>query len=111
MERLTDAITFCLAKDIMPLYTVEKEGFKKLFHTFDQQYELPEGTSIFRRLQFHNCMIPPTLAKLTEKYLCIPASSSPSERVFSTAGCVVSKNRNCLKPDMVNKLVFLVKIL
>ena len=51
----------------------------------------------------------PTLADLAKKYLCIPASSSPSERVFSTAGCIVYMKHNCLKANKVGELVFLAK--
>ncbi|XP_038062483.1 E3 SUMO-protein ligase ZBED1-like [Patiria miniata] len=51
----------------------------------------------------------PLLAKLSRKYLCICATSSPSERLFSTAGHVVSPQRSLLKPDKVNMLVFLAK--
>lgn len=49
----------------------------------------------------------PRLSKLAQKYLCIPATSSPSERVFSTGGNVVTCQRSCLKPEMVDMLVFL----
>jgi len=38
----------------------------------------------------------PLISKLTEKQLCMCASSSPSERVFSLSGHVVSKKRNSL---------------
>lgn len=49
----------------------------------------------------------PRLGKLAKKYLCIPASSSASERAFSTGGNVVTCNRAVLKPDAVDRLVFL----
>ncbi|CAL9703630.1 unnamed protein product [Knipowitschia caucasica] len=51
----------------------------------------------------------PHLSKLARKYLCIPASSSPSERLFSTSGNVVTCQRTCLKPANVSMLVFLAK--
>ncbi|XP_057691298.1 E3 SUMO-protein ligase ZBED1-like [Corythoichthys intestinalis] len=51
----------------------------------------------------------PRLSKLACKYLCIPATSSPSERLFSASGNIVTCQRSCLKPEMVDKLVFLAK--
>ena len=51
----------------------------------------------------------PSVAKLARKYLAIPATSVPSERVFSAAGNIVTARRNCLSPDNVNMLVFLCK--
>ncbi|XDV17019.1 hypothetical protein PO909_016474 [Leuciscus waleckii] len=47
----------------------------------------------------------PRLSKLAKKYLCFPATSSPSERVFSTGGNVVTCQRSCLKPEMVDMMV------
>jgi len=49
----------------------------------------------------------PTLALADKRYLCIPATSAPSERVFSTAGYVVSDRRTCLDPDRVDAILFL----
>nr|XP_046263255.1 E3 SUMO-protein ligase ZBED1-like isoform X1 [Scatophagus argus] len=51
----------------------------------------------------------PTLWKLACKYLCIPASSVPCERIFSKAGELVSKKRSRLKPATVEKIIFLNK--
>ncbi|KAK6181734.1 hypothetical protein SNE40_009530 [Patella caerulea] len=47
----------------------------------------------------------PILCRLARKYLCIPATSSPSERLFNTSGQVVNCKRTCLKPHKVNMLV------
>lgn len=44
---------------------------------------------------------------LARKYLAIPATSTSSERVFSTAGNIVSNKRCNLHPENVDKLVFL----
>ncbi|KAL2092747.1 hypothetical protein ACEWY4_012545 [Coilia grayii] len=49
----------------------------------------------------------PRLTKLAKKYLCVPSSSSPSERAFSTGGNIVTCHRASLKPDNVDRLVFL----
>ena len=45
--------------------------------------------------------------KMARKYLDLPATSTPSERVFSIAGSIVNKKRACLLPENVNMLVFL----
>jgi hypothetical protein len=47
------------------------------------------------------------LSKLAMKYLSIPTTSAPSERVFSTAGLTIAKDRARLNPDRANELVFL----
>ena len=40
-QQLTDSITHCLAKDMLPIYTVEKPGFRKMLTHFDARYEIP----------------------------------------------------------------------
>ena len=49
----------------------------------------------------------PRLARLAQKYFCIPATSAPSERAFSIGGNIVTCHRSLLKPETVDKLVFL----
>ena len=49
----------------------------------------------------------PILAKLARKYLCLCATSVPSERVFSCGGNIVTDKTTCLKIERVDSLVFL----
>ena len=51
----------------------------------------------------------PVLALMAKKFLCICASSSASERTFSTSGNIVTSKRTCLKPAKINMLTFLSK--
>ncbi|XP_017559636.2 E3 SUMO-protein ligase ZBED1-like [Pygocentrus nattereri] len=51
----------------------------------------------------------PLIGKLAQKYMCICATSTSSERTFSTAGNIVTPERSCLKPHKVNMLVFLAR--
>lgn len=43
------------------------------------------------------------------KYLCIPATSTESERMFSKAGLIISDRRSCLKAKTVDMLLFINK--
>ena len=51
------------------------------------------------------------MAKLARKFLCIMGTSVPSERVFSTAGLVVTSKRSQLNPESVDEIIFLNKAL
>ena len=51
----------------------------------------------------------PHLSRLARKYLCLCATSVPSERIFSVAGEIVSDRRSALKPEKVDQLVFLAR--
>ena len=49
----------------------------------------------------------PVLSKVARKYLGIPASSVPCERLFSSAGRIISKQRALLKPDTAEMMIYL----
>lgn len=49
----------------------------------------------------------PNLCKIAHKYLCVVATSVPSEQLFSTAGNVFSVKCSALLPENVEKLIFL----
>jgi len=48
------------------------------------------------------------LSNIAEKYAIIPATSVPSERIFSKAGQILCARRNRL-PDNLDTLIFLSK--
>ncbi len=47
------------------------------------------------------------LSIAARKYLCVPASSAPSEIVFSLAGRIFTRDRNRLSPQRFEKILFL----
>lgn len=51
------------------------------------------------------------LSILASRLLCIPATSAPSERVFSAAGLTITKDRARLASDTANELIFLHEVL
>ena len=46
---------------------------------------------------------------MAKRFLCVPASSTPSERAFSISGHVAEQRRASMKADNVNMLVTLNK--
>ena len=52
----------------------------------------------------------PNIYSVARKYLSVPATSVPSERLFSKAGIIDSDKRSRLDPERLNKLVFLSSI-
>ncbi len=81
-QQLTDAVTYCIAKDMMSIYSIEKDGIHKLLHTFDSQYELP-GRKYFAQTAI------PTLYATTRKtvrkaILCAEFFSATTDMWSST---------------------------
>ncbi|XP_065673458.1 E3 SUMO-protein ligase ZBED1-like [Hydra vulgaris] len=49
----------------------------------------------------------PRLATIAKKYLSVPATTVPCERLFSTDGFIADKHRSSLLPDSLNMLLCL----
>ncbi|XP_062506066.1 E3 SUMO-protein ligase ZBED1-like [Corticium candelabrum] len=49
----------------------------------------------------------PAISKIAQRLLCIPATSTPAERLFSTAGNIISSKRANLDPHNASMLCFL----
>ena len=58
-KELTKAIALCLAKDMLPIYTVEKPGFKSMIHQFNPRYQLPG------RMHFNRVALPALASDVT----------------------------------------------
>ena len=49
----------------------------------------------------------PMLSTLAKRILCVPATSAPSERVFSVAGLTISKCHTSIQPQHASDIIFL----
>ena len=49
------------------------------------------------------------LSRVARSILCVPATSTVSERLFLTAGLTVTNLQSCLKPENVDVFAFLNK--
>ncbi len=58
---LTDAVVYYIAKDCLPLHSVEKAGFKRLLAAFDGRYEIPS------RNYFSRTALPELYTEIREK--------------------------------------------
>jgi len=75
----------------------------------DMFFSLPRVPRDMDPLQWwkDNKTIFPIMAKVARKYLAPPPSSVDSERLFSTAGDIISDCRNRLPPEKAEQLIFL----
>ena len=61
-HELTRAITVCLAKDMLPLYLVDKPGFRKMLEKFNSRYQIPQNDH-FSRIAIPGLYNEPFLSK------------------------------------------------
>ena len=102
-------------EDRQPSNTTEAAGLWDLFDSVVQQSTSQRTSTSNATLEARKYFEEPVLARLQDpllwwkKYLCIPGTSVPAERVFSKAGELVSMRRNRLKPKNVSMFLFLNK--
>lgn len=95
-----------LLDDIPEELSVEEDFFKAEFESYMKiprisRNECPLSWWKRNRHQF------PMLSKVAQFYLGIPATQTPSERLFSTSSNIVTSKRANLLPEHVNQLCFL----
>lgn len=103
LEEWFDDVTFVSEEKESRAVVIEREvsmhlGAKKS----DEDLDL----SLLQWWKKNQCVFS-RLSILARKYLGIPSSSVPSERVFSLAGNIVNKKRSRIKPALVDSLIFL----
>jgi len=60
-REIADSVTYCIRKDMLPIYTAGKEGFRRLVDTLDLRYEIPSAK------YFSNVAIPALYEKTRER--------------------------------------------
>ena len=80
-------------------------------HELELYYKLPKMQMTGDPLAFWKASVAtyPILARLAKRFLAIPATSVKCERLFSTAGNIVTDLRNRLEPENLRALLFLNK--
>jgi len=96
-------------ESIESIVTKELENFKKDkgVHLFVNATDADKGFNCPLQWWKLNHGEYPNIWMLAKRILSVPATSAPSERVFSVASLIATKKRGSLKPDNVNMLVFL----
>ena len=60
-KALTNSVAYCLARDMLPLSTVDKPGFRAMLYQFNPRYQLPT------RKHFTKVAIPPLVNDVKSK--------------------------------------------
>jgi hypothetical protein len=85
---------------------VEPSALAKEMKLYEEIEDSEEGCNMLAWWKDHQDVLP-LLSYLARVVLAIPAASSKSERVFSTAGLVVTPLRNRLDPEKVEDLLMI----
>ncbi|XP_044316374.1 uncharacterized protein LOC123037825 [Drosophila rhopaloa] len=96
---------FLKSKNAARALNEKVDSTKSLNHYLSQSHKVQDPLEFWK-----NCAEDTIgLQTLAKRYLTIPATSTESERMFSKAAEVISTKRTLLKPENVNRLLFLNK--
>ena len=94
---------------ITQLCIQELNGYKRC--SLLQIYSIVDGKKTIncplKKFWYTNKERYPILYSMALKYMCVPATSAPSERVFSVASKILTKFRNRLDPDTAGSILFI----
>ena len=105
---ITNAISF--TRTVLVSYLVQYSAFVVQYLVKRTRYRKADSdkiiwTNILGLWQLKQDTYP-TLASLEKKILAIEATSAASERLFSTAGRVITHDRNRLDPNTVGQILY-----
>ena len=83
-----------------------EERFSAELERYVAQPPLPKDEDVLMWWRDHAAAFP-TLCNFARKYLCCTATSTPSERVFSAGGQVITDTRVCLTGEHAEHQIFL----
>nr|XP_055049286.1 E3 SUMO-protein ligase ZBED1-like [Misgurnus anguillicaudatus] len=110
-KRRPSALTTLLGKTFTEVSVVRRSSSSRAEEELKKYLEAPPLSLSENPLSWwrtHQTAFP-LLAGLAKRYLCIPGTSVAAERVFSTAGDIVTAQRSSLTPAHVDQLIFLQK--
>lgn len=107
-SKISDDIWSHFDKKVSEITTLSVPSTKVTLY-IKQYLEMPPLERKKDPLQFwaKHKFIFPEMYELATKYLCIPATSVPSDRVFSKTGQLLDFKRNALAPENLNYIIFL----
>jgi hypothetical protein len=103
-------INFCFVSEAAKKLKMLKDQAQEEMGRFKETAPLPitKGANPLNWWREHECEYP-LLSQLAKRYLCVPGTSVPSERVFSTAGDIITAQRSTLTPEHLDQILFLNK--
>ena len=109
MEEMHEEVIVEVAGPPTPRYDIDNEFRAYQRVTVNAEDKLDKYADDPMKFWTDNKSRFPLLYQVARRYLQIPATSVPSERVFSLAGFIVRKKRTKLLAKHVNQQIFLAK--